>query len=357
MDYADLKYTVGTASRSFAVRAAECVNVKEGWRGVPGAVGDGIADDFDAIQSAIEHAFGDLDDPHREVGKLLNKPLYFPSGIYNISEQIEFRDIFGAKIFGNGSGSTHIVYTGGTNIQGGATHIFVFRTLRYSTVSGMTLRFGSSPTDPLCAQFGMAPGVGNDGNANIFIDMAFEDGRFGVLVGWPGGYGHGSLGSEFTWVNCHWKNFETYGLKLFSQNALNHVLLGGSFVNCAGIAAHSTQGGASMPTIIGTYFDNGVNTNDIYDTADGGSRFGCYSKSKNFLTVADAQQLLAGCYHNGAAGGTFLHNGTFPSFTEACRSTNGIISGPKTYVKGSTFGVSTYLDAVATAYLDDVVVP
>lgn len=77
--------TGSTTARTLANRFADVGNVKD-W----GAVGDGIADDSDAIQNCIYY----------------NKAIYFPEGNYRITKQISMNSL--VSLFGDSSGAVII---------------------------------------------------------------------------------------------------------------------------------------------------------------------------------------------------------------------------------------------------------
>jgi hypothetical protein len=57
------------------------INVKRDF----GAKGDGVADDTAAIQAALDAAFGPFASPHGHDGAHLNKPVFFPAGLYKVN--------------------------------------------------------------------------------------------------------------------------------------------------------------------------------------------------------------------------------------------------------------------------------
>lgn len=78
------QYGVGVVARSVQDRLRDVISVKD-----YGATGDGVTDDLDAIQTAIDENPG--------------KTIYFPDGIYVVTDAIYVRDD-GTRLVGNGFG-------------------------------------------------------------------------------------------------------------------------------------------------------------------------------------------------------------------------------------------------------------
>ena len=99
--------TGGTVPRSFADRASDVVNVKDF-----GAYGDGIHDDYAAIQAALDFALGSDLNPHGNILNKDNRPVFFPAGQYLTSGRLTVTNVSGGYIFGAGSRCTRISTTG-----------------------------------------------------------------------------------------------------------------------------------------------------------------------------------------------------------------------------------------------------
>ena len=80
---------------------------------IPLAVGDGITDDTDAIQDAIDFAFFKINEP----GSIINNyAVYLPEGIYLVKDQINMKS--GVILKGDGSDKTEIkVYIDANNVK------------------------------------------------------------------------------------------------------------------------------------------------------------------------------------------------------------------------------------------------
>src|SRR5947207_805534 len=73
----------GTTARTMPDRLSEIKNVKDF-----GAVGNGVADDTMAIQSALNAAYGSSSSPHGGSGAYNNSAVFFPAGIFRITSAL-----------------------------------------------------------------------------------------------------------------------------------------------------------------------------------------------------------------------------------------------------------------------------
>jgi Pectate lyase superfamily protein len=83
------------ASRVLADRLSDVINVKD-----YGARGDGRVDDGRAIQAAFDMAFGPANNPHGIANAHLNRPVFFPPGLYRVSRTLMLTQVYGGYIFG-----------------------------------------------------------------------------------------------------------------------------------------------------------------------------------------------------------------------------------------------------------------
>ena len=73
-----------------------------------GAVGDGTTDDTAAIQATLDRAFGTSASPHGFTNRHLNRPVFFPAGIYKITASLNLTKVVGGRIRGAGVWATKI---------------------------------------------------------------------------------------------------------------------------------------------------------------------------------------------------------------------------------------------------------
>lgn len=77
-----------------------------------GAVGNGIADDTDALQNTFYAAWGTFENEHGETQRYLNKPVYIPSGRYRVTRPLFISDMQYGWLYGDGSEASVLVYDG-----------------------------------------------------------------------------------------------------------------------------------------------------------------------------------------------------------------------------------------------------
>lgn len=123
------------------------------------------------------------------------------------------------------------------------------------------------------------------------------------------GWGSGSLCSEFLHLNNYYGCTNGDGFYLGSFNALGHTIIGGAVQQCGVNGIY--VGSGSIGAIIGTAFENGLTTYDIRignSVGDATSIIGVRSETKNFAFITAGPGIhIAGCNHQGAAGGTFVY--------------------------------------------------
>lgn len=95
-----------------------------------GAVGDGFADDTAAVQAALSYCTYPSDWTSSEWGFTA---LYFPTGLYKISDSLNISFPLGVTLYGDGPRSTQLVFTGSNK------HLFKWRTYWSVTMKDMGL--------------------------------------------------------------------------------------------------------------------------------------------------------------------------------------------------------------------------
>jgi len=327
--------------RTMPDRLAEIKSVKDF-----GAVGDGVADDTAAIQATFDAAFGSYSSPHGNSRRFLNRPVFFPAGNYRISKPLYLKGVTGGHIFGAGSQSTKLTYTGAFNgntiIGNGITALIMTNGLAYSRVEGLNLSIGNN--NATCFYI-FQDGTQGPTTGNTFSDVFFESASAGVLIG----YQSDALCSENLFLNCAALSCASYGFRNISQNALNN-----NFVSCTAAACGV---GFSCPTgsiqiHCASLAQNGV---DIATGQNPMTIIGCRTESANFIDMRSSQSLtyIAGCVHAAGAGaGSFINLGSGgTAVIDACvqeskTSTDGLISGSggsKVYIRGCDFRNAGFL--------------
>src|SRR5262245_16865608 len=77
-----------------------------------GATGNGRTDDYAAIQSCLDAAFGTVVSPHGNANRLLNKAVYFPAGNYLLSTPLQAQSWESPHLFGDGNNLSNITGSG-----------------------------------------------------------------------------------------------------------------------------------------------------------------------------------------------------------------------------------------------------
>jgi hypothetical protein len=160
-----------------------------------------------------------------------------------------------------------------------------------------------------------------------FDNMGFSGGSIGptggdigVRIGW-GGF----MGSEISFDNCYFSNFQTYGLILGQANALNIRMMNCAALNC-GIAAFYMRQGA-IPVVINPSFAHNA-VDFMSDTANLFTIIGARTESVNFVQSGqrDGTIALINCMHSGTSNGYFLNHNS-RAMIDSCRSRTGHFEG------------------------------
>jgi len=282
------------------------------------AVGDGATDDTAAIQSAIDAAFGPASAPNGTAHPELTKQLYFPAGVFLISNSLIFTKIFGGRIFGAGRMATKIQHQLGVLAFAPS---FSFNGCAYTTISDMhiTAPFESAAID---LDWDGTAGSSNQSNTlyNLFHDCQVDGGSYGVRIAKSGG---SAMGSENLILNCFFignGDANQCGIYTNGQNALQNTVVGGNFQNLdTGIFC--ARGVVSAVYGAGFQEQHSFDIDVSNDTANTIVISGCRTESTNFinsgligvtinscqstsgsgvfLTLVNSRAQMSGCYMSG----------------------------------------------------------
>lgn len=259
-----------------------------------GAIGDGVSDDTAAIQNAIDYCFGPASAPNGDARRHKNLPLYFPPGIYRITDSLRFRSVRGAKIFGAGRFATTIM-------QSAAKPAIVTDGCDYTIFEDMHIRATGAGAD---AAFDLNwSGSGPVAlQSNTFRNISFSGkSDKSVLCGLRIG-GSGFMGSENLIENCFFSSFDV-GLQTCNYNALQNIVLGGNFQSCRkGIRVYA----GSVTNVIGVGFQNDIYEHGKTQLTEGGCDIefansandsctieACRSESMRFCIVSNGYNVRA----------------------------------------------------------------
>ncbi len=331
--------TGAPTSRTMPDRISDIINVKD-----YGAVGDGVTDDTSAIQLAFNTAYGTSAAPHGSSSAILNKPVFFPAGVYITTTTLTLSYVKGPWIYGAGMNATQIKYTGTASTSSPTNVIFAngFAYGRVENMSFNTTAGNSTAANTCCFNWNWDNTIQNTTFMD-FINCGFYNATYGMLVAYPSPAGFGNECDQAIWWNCHFNNcFD--GLHLNQQNALEVAFFGGKISNCSNRGINGV--GGYVPVVIGTVFDS--NGTDIYQQ-NGNSYYlaNCVTNSINFSVIAN--RLVAdGCRQTATSTGIFIQTAPAVSaLVENNYSEHGIIIGSgELYLHNNTFNSS--LNAVST---------
>lgn len=257
------------------------------------------------------------------------------------------RAVHGARIIGDGRGSTTIKSNGGTIIS--------FNGLSFADISGIEFSGATGAETNLDLGWDGInwAGISNVSGQSVTIRDCFFGGsvQYGIAIG-----NTGAMCSETTLLNNYVFGSTVAGVLFGNQNACDQTIVGGNISGCD-IGIYCPPGGGVVPAIHGV----SLQTNTTWDisivvsNADAYSIAGCRSESVNFLNLqAGACAHVSGCTQTAGTSGTFLNIDQVGSLTdpagpgtvmlEACTSHDGIITGNGiVYIKGCGFRNANYL--------------
>jgi len=252
-----------------------------------GAKGDGATDDTDALQAALDEAYGTEEYPNGgSEGRYANQSVYFPNGWYVTSAPLTLRSVAGAHIYGEGRLSTTI------QCNTPDSSVFVTNGCMYSRFERLSL------TAPAGNGAAMDFNWDNSGTASLqsttFADMNFGGGSYGLKIG-SGGY----MGSEITVLNCYAGDNVEAGVYVGNYNAIAITVLGGNIANC-GKGVWVKHGGGM--NISGTGFQrNGCDIHIENGCQDGWLISNVRTESENIFLMAQPDSTVAviGCTQTG----------------------------------------------------------
>lgn len=295
-----------------------------------GAVGDGMVDDTSAIQAAVDDCFGRPNNPNSSANAHLNKPLYFPPGVYRTTAPIILTNVRGGHIFGAGRLSATIRNAAGSSVL--RTNGF-----EYSRVE--MLRLSAAGKDADVFDLDWTNGGGTALQSNTLSDMFFDGGAIGVNIGKSQ-----FMGSENLFLNCFFGRHGTAGLKTSNFNALQNTLIGGNIQSCA-IGIWVRFGSCSVYNTgfqISNTFDIVVENSANDAMVISGSR----SESRDFIQLRNGVTAhIVGCSHLSNDNGVFADIGGCQVAIDSCVSLRGIIRGHGNINAANTsFGRKDWID-------------
>jgi hypothetical protein len=327
-------------ARTLPEALSDWINVKDF-----GAKGDGSTDDTNAIRAALYAAWGTpthapySGTPHGP-NPILNRPIFFPAGDYKITDTIYVESVMGGWILGEGSQTTRLVYSGSLSNRYPTTqtscNLFCTNGFAYNRIEGIAfiMTGGNTLTDNTCCfnwnwDYATTPIINT--TLNVFIDVGFQGGTYGMLMGQQYASGWGEECDATMWVNC-WIDNCFYGTRSFAGNTMNCGWYGGSVRNCSQSGAIGMLFNIPDMIIHGVDFSN--NDQDISINYTPAYVVGCTSSSSRFCIglSANADIVVEGCVHLPSTPGIFVASANAGEglTVDGCK-TNSTLSGPGTF--------------------------
>lgn len=194
----------GWVDEQFVGPFSSWANVKDDY----GAVGNGIADDTDAIQQALDEV---ATPGHAAV-------LYFPTGTYRITGTLQFASRLSASLIGEEPANTVIKWDGPIGGE-----MMVANGVAYSRWSRLT--WDGASTASIAIRHGYA-GMGPQVTQNQHTDEIFRDLGAGLVVDPVNG------GDTHLVIRCHFLRCSIQGIAVSSYNAIDWHIWDSVFEDC-----------------------------------------------------------------------------------------------------------------------------
>ena len=256
-----------------------------------GAIGDGVADDTVALQTALDTAFGS----GGSIPQTAQRRVIIPPGTYLVSGGgLTGRNWNGGCIAGSGRFTTEL-----QNISGGP--IFTTNGCEYMRFEDMYLNGNGSTAVLFDLDWG---GTGTALQSNTFINMYFANAAIGVRIA-----ATGFMGSENLFVTCFWNNLSTAGLQVLAGNALQQTIIGGDFQACdKGIQI--TAGSVNAVISVGFQLSTTADISIEGSTTNNMVVLGCRTESSNFVVNAGQNMKIDGCQQQVASSRGLFYTGS-----------------------------------------------
>ena len=230
-----------------------------------GAVGDGVADDTAALQSALN----DLG----QSGKA--SVMYFPAGTYKITATLTIAARINVSIIGEDPATTSIVWfgsAGGTMLYLNGVAYSRFNRLTWNGRSTASIGINQSKADGTSNYFD----TGNEYADDTFTDLAYG------IQGGALGYGF----AETSVLRSHFIRNSQAGISLGNFNALDLFVWNSTFENCNIGVTNNLNSGAGNFNIYNSIFKNSVFGDIVIGNTGGFSFRNNFSSGSNFFIYA-----------------------------------------------------------------------
>ncbi|HZF38589.1 MAG TPA: glycosyl hydrolase family 28-related protein, partial [Blastocatellia bacterium] len=290
--------TPGPAPTPFPVGGVdEFVGPFPSWKNVKdyGAVGNGSADDTDALQKGLDALSSDA------IGAI--KTLYLPAGTYRITNTLKLHNTIYVNLIGEDPDNTIIRWDPPSGAPSAGPMLYI-DAVAYSRYNRLTFD-GQGKASIAVDQSKSDDPTPNFDTGNEYAEDVFKNVGYGIRAG-----AHGFGAAESSVVRCRFINNSIAGVAVKNYNALDWWIWYSYFENCAlGVTNNAEKGDAGNFNVYYSVF-KGSTTADMSIANTGGFAIrNNYSiGSKVFFYAADAGQ-------NGAL--TIIQGNTILDTTDA----------------------------------------